>query len=247
MFAAVTGAVCGIMAAIPVAIFPTAEKEPSLPNFAEISDVEEKKKTFIAYIRPLIAEVNAGVATDREKIEKLRDRLRDGDGISRRERRWLNRVAKRYALAATERPTERFFKRLLLRVDRIPPSLVLAQAAKESAWGASRFAREGNNLFGIRCYTPGCGIVPRKRAPGARHEVKKYEDVGSCVEDYVSNLNTNQAYYELWRIRADLRARGESLSGYLLAKGLARYSSRGTAYVKEIQSLIRFNRLEDLD
>ena len=235
------------MAAIPVAIFPTAEKEPSLPNFAEISDVEEKKKTFIAYIRPLIAEVNAGVATDREKIEKLRDRLRDGDGISRRERRWLNRVAKRYALAATERPTERFFKRLLLRVDRIPPSLVLAQAAKESAWGASRFAREGNNLFGIRCYTPGCGIVPRKRAPGARHEVKKYEDVGSCVEDYVSNLNTNQAYYELWRIRADLRARGESLSGYLLAKGLARYSSRGTAYVKEIQSLIRFNRLEDLD
>ena len=110
------------MAAFPVAIFPTAEKEPSLPNFAEKLDVEEKKKTFIAYIRPLIAEVNAGVATDREKIEKLRDRLRDGDGISRRERRWLNRVAKRYALAATERPTERFFKASIV-AGRQDPSL----------------------------------------------------------------------------------------------------------------------------
>ena len=233
--------------AIPVAIFLTADKEPSLPNFAAILDVQEKKEAFIAYIRPLITEVNARVAADRERIETLHDRLRDGERISRRERRWLNQVAQAYALAAFEQPTEEFFRRLLMRVDTVPPSLALAQTAKESAWGASRFAREGNNLFGIRCYTPGCGIVPRERAPGARHEVKKYEDVSSCVADYVSILNTNQAYYELRSIRVDLRARGESLSGHLLADGLAKYSSRGMPYIEEIQSLIRFNRFEDLD
>ena len=93
MFAAVTAAVCGILTTIPVAILLTADKEPSLPNFAAILDVEEKKEAFVAFIRPLITEVNARVAADRERIGKLHDRLRDGERISRRERRWLNQVA----------------------------------------------------------------------------------------------------------------------------------------------------------
>jgi len=244
----IAGVFCGLIAAVLVVMLLKRKPAPEpLPDFGSYTNVKEKKGAFFSYMLPFVEEENRIILAERERIEKLYSRFSDGKRISRRNRKWLNKIGEGYDLAAVEEPTEGFFSQLLKRVDVIPPSLALAQAANESGWGTSRFAKEGNNLFGIWCYTPGCGIVPRRRAPGATHEVKSYKSVGGCVGDYINNLNSNSAYSQLRSIRADLRNQGEKISGQSLAIGLVKYSSRGYAYVGDIQSMIRVNKLSSLD
>jgi Bax protein len=129
------------------------------------------------------------------------------------------------------------------RVDTIPPSLVLAQAANESAWGSSRFAREGNNLFGEWTYKPGTGIIPAGRPAGATYEVRKFSSIYESIRSYMSNLNRNGAYRKLREIREILRDSNQPVTGMSLAQGLAKYSQRGNAYIVEIQAMIRQNKL----
>jgi Bax protein len=132
---------------------------------------------------------------------------------------------------------------LLHRVDILPPSLVLAQAATESGWGTSRFAREGNNLFGQRTYRPGNGIVPANRPDGETHEVKRFGTLFESVRSYMRNLNTHLAYRELRDLRAQLRRSGRPLSGALLADGLNAYSTRSSDYITDVRAIIRANDL----
>ena len=117
----------------------------------------------------------------------------------------------------------------------------MAQAANESAWGLSRFAQKGNNLFGQWCFKKGCGIVPGQRNAGANHEVRKFASINDSVASYMHNLNTGRAYKDLRKLRATLRSTNAAVDGHTLAKGLIKYSSRGKAYVKEIQSMIKTN------
>ena len=244
----IAGVFCGLIAAILFLKLLKREPAPEpLPDFESYTNVKEKKEAFFSYILPFVEEENRDILAERERIEKLHSRFSRGKRISRRNRKWLNKIGEEYDLASVEKPTEEFLSQLLERVDVIPPSLALAQAANESGWGTSRFAKEGRNLFGIWCYTPGCGIVPRRRVSGATHEVKSYESVGGCVEDYISNLNSNAAYSQLRSIRAGLRSEGEKISGQRLDNGLVKYSSRGYAYVSDIQSMIRVNKLQNLD
>ncbi|MEX0914821.1 MAG: glucosaminidase domain-containing protein, partial [Wenzhouxiangellaceae bacterium] len=128
------------------------------------------------------------------------------------------------------------------RVDAVPVSLALVQAATESGWGRSRFAVEGNNLFGHWCYRRGCGLVPERRNTGAAHEVAAFDSVSASVRRYLHNLNTHAAYAPLRAIRARLRDNGESPSAMALADGLTRYSERREEYVDEIKTVIRVNR-----
>ncbi len=140
-----------------------------------------------------------------------------------------------------------FFTELLTRVDVLPPSLVLAQSANESAWGTSRFAREGNNFFGQWCFTRGCGMVPRARGEGAVHEVEAFPDAVVSVRSYLRNLNSHGMYQQLRDLRAGQRQKQEPVTGVLLAGGLKGYSSRGDEYIKELVAMINFNRLEQYD
>ena len=120
-------------------------------------------------------------------------------------------------------------------------------AAKESGWGTSRFAREGNNLFGEWCFDSGCGTVPRNRAEGRSHEVKNFSSPKMSVRSYIHNLNTHDSYTDFRDARAGMRAAGRVLSGLTLAEQLSRYSERRLVYVEEIVSLIRTNDLAAFD
>ena len=138
-------------------------------------------------------------------------------------------------------------KELIRRVDVIPTSLVLAQAANESAWGTSRFAREGNNIFGQWCFDEGCGLVPNRRGEDASHEVRAFASVEAAVRAYFRNLNTHPSYEDLRTLRASMRMQGLPLNSMVLARGLTRYSERGMDYVLELQDMIRINELRERD
>jgi Bax protein len=120
---------------------------------------------------------------------------------------------------------------------------VLAQAANESAWGTSRFAQLGNNLFGEWTYTPGAGIIPEDRPPGASYEVRKFPSLYESIRSYMNNLNRNEAYLKLRETRESLRKEGKLVTGTSLAYGLSKYSQRGDEYISEIQVMIRQNQL----
>lgn len=216
-----------------------------LPDFAAIADTNERKAAFFGFLRPYVEAANLEIAGERERLERLLERDPQRR-FGKRDARWVHATAAKYGIEL--KPEEPFptdiLSQLDVRIGAIPPSLALAQAALESGWGTSRFAREGNNLFGIWCYEPGCGLVPRRREPGRTHEVAVYRSPRECFTAYIQNLNSNSAYRELWRIRAAARARGETASGYALAAGLLRYSEERELYVRKVRGVIRGNNLE---
>jgi Bax protein len=116
------------------------------------------------------------------------------------------------------------------------------QAANESAWGTSRFARIGLNFFGVWCYRKGCGMVPGSRNTGAKHEVAAYSSISLGVARYLHNINTNGAYTVFRSIRGQLRDQNQPLAPEILATGLIRYSQRGIDYVLELTDMIRHNQ-----
>ncbi len=123
----------------------------------------------------------------------------------------------------------------------------MAQAANESAWGTSRFAQQGNNLFGIWLFGEGAGLVPEQRPEGATYRVRVFGSLSASVAGYMHNLNRGHAYGKLRRLRARMRRTHQPLDGEVLAQGLLRYSERGAAYVAEIQAMIRHNQLRAVD
>ena len=133
---------------------------------------------------------------------------------------------------------------MLIRADIVPASLVLAQAAKESGWGTSRFAREGNNFFGIWCFNSGCGMTPARRDNNRTHEVATFDSVEEGVRYYIRTINSHFAYTDLRSMRANARQQGTQAYGDKLATGLVSYSERGMVYVNEIRSMIEYNQLK---
>src|SRR5690606_9666584 len=125
----------------------------------------------------------------------------------------------------------------------LPPSLVLAQAANESAWGTSRFALEVNNFFGQWCYIQGCGVVPSRRGASARHEVKAFASVEEAVQAYFMHINTFPSYLDLRLRRGTRRGRELLIDGVSLAQGLESCSQRGEACIRVLQDIIRGNGL----
>ena len=220
----------------------------SLPDFAEIDDVDARKAAFFSFLDPYVEQVNREILRHRARLERVNEHLARGP-LDRRNQRWLRKMATEYgmALEEDEAPSQTLVDRLRLRIDIIPESMALAQAALESGWGTSRFAQQGNNLFGIWCYEPGCGIVPRHRPQGAEYEVAAYRTPRDAFRAYSRNLNSNPAYESMWLIRQQLRRDGEVISGLLLADGLYRYSQEQWAYVEKVKSVIRSNDLAPLD
>ncbi len=217
----------------------SAEYVEVLPDFSRYQDVNEKKAQFFNFLLPRIQNANQ---REQERRAFLRDV--DTDQLSSTDEAQLYALAKRYRVDLKGVEPKALVSELLSRVDQVPASLILAQAANESAWGTSRFAREGNNLFGLWCFTRGCGLTPKQRDAGAKHEVEKFHTVQDSVNKYVRTINSHPAYQKLRKIRKELRNDGETLTGFALAAGLTNYSERGQEYIDEIQSMISFNELE---
>lgn len=209
-------------------------------DLGELVDVELRKRLFFKAVLPLVLKVNERILRDRERLWAIVAQQRLGEHLSARDELWLAVMAERYK---TERGD---VEALLERVDVIPPSLALAQAAEESGWGTSRFTREGNALYGQWTWGEQ-GIVPAGREDGQEHKVRAFENVLHSVEAYVRNLNTHRAYREFRARRADLRADGRTLLGTSLTLGLRRYSERGQEYVRTLDTIIEANRLEAFD
>lgn len=210
-----------------------------LPPFNETQDVTVKKQAFTDFILPLVEASNKHIKEQRKQLLEIRHSFRNDKKLSNSQQKQLKVLAELYrvdlALSLSEQISQ-----LLTKVDLIPPALVLAQAANESAWGTSRFAVEGNNLFGQWCYQQGCGLVPLNRVEGAYHEVRKFDSVYQSVKAYMLNLNSNPAYQDFQQSRFEERKTGE-LNGESLASHLTSYSERGEAYVEELQQMMRVN------
>ncbi len=215
----------------------------ALPDFSRYNQVSEKKSAFFDFMLPLIKQENQRITEDREKLIALKQ----ADGLNEEQLQWLSVLLKKYRLNREQKDNNQLLDELLLRVDLVPPSLALAQSANESAWGTSRFAVEGNNLFGQWCFSEGCGLVPTSRPDGAAYEVAVFPSPVDSVESYILNLNTNLAYQGFRKIRAQQRQQTDVLSGETSAMGLLKYSSRGEEYVQEIQAMIRVNNLDQYD
>lgn len=218
-----------------------------LPDFSDYERTDEKKEAFFAYLAGHVAEANAVILADRERLESIRADLEPGEEPGWWDRRWVRAQLAHYEFDPVETITGENLRQLAQRMDIIPPSLVLAQAAVESAWGTSRFARQGNNLFGMRSYEPGTGIVPKRRPAGQTWEVAAYDTVTEGLAAYIHNLNTHDPYLGLRSRRAGLRQRGQPITGDALVDGLRSYSEQGYEYVAKIRSMIRSNQLERYD
>ncbi len=211
-------------------------RNENLPDFSKFKDVKEKKSAFFGYLKPLVEDINEEIRDQRAFIKSLDAVPTNKDAKTR-----YDRLVKRYDIEA-ELDFASAKAKLLKRADTLPVSLVLMQAANESAWGTSRFALEANNLFGQWCFTKGCGIVPTGRPDGESYEVRKFKHPIASIRSYFNNLNTGHAYVDLRDIRKERRLAGhKTLDATDLANGLIKYSIRREAYVEEIQSMIRIN------
>lgn len=224
-------------------LWPVAPVPPA-PDFTVYEDIEERKGVFFDYFLPLVELRNEEILDLRAELQRLRGQA---DSLSDRQQRRVERVAADYGLEDFDIAAEEGWNTLLRRIDVVPPSLALAQAANESAWGTSRFAREANNYYGHWCFVAGCGLIPDSRPEGANHEVAAFDSAQHSVERYIRNLNSHEAYTQLRLKREQLRDDGRPITGLELAEGLGRYSERGDAYIEELRAMIRFNNLDELD
>ncbi|MCY4355965.1 MAG: glucosaminidase domain-containing protein [Gammaproteobacteria bacterium] len=217
------------------------------PDFSSIQDVESKKQRFFDYLEGFVVAENKAIAASRTELLPYAEIVSKGYPLSEQERQWVDQLANIYRIDTSGLEGAEIVAELLLRVDIIPVSLVLAQAANESAWGTSRFVLEGNNIFGEWCFEPGCGMVPLHRHPGDNHEVQHFDSIDQSIESYFLNINTHRSYRYLRDLRAEIRVEGGEPDPMLLATGLRRYSQRGDDYVDEVQTIILQNDLIDRD
>ena len=229
-------------------ILPSSEVESgpytsTLPDFSAIEDVRTKKQTFFNYMLPKVRKANDKIRANRRLLLMIHGDLTTGGALNEDDIQFVSTLKTRYRINQ-QTTLGSTIDDLLIRMDVVPESLVLAQAANESGWGTSRFARHANNLFGVWCFREGCGLTPKNRDEGLNHEVAKYETVQEGIVAYIHTINTNPAYIHLRNIRATTRSQELNFSGLDLAEGLLKYSSRGIDYVRDIQQLIRVNELQ---
>lgn len=207
----------------------------------------ERKQRFLDILTPLVLLENERLAALRQEAAGLVKRLEDGIPLTAADERRLTDLAGRYRVDGDPLDDPAARTDLLARIDTIPVSLALAQAANESAWGSSRFAREARNLFGIWTYDESKGIIPKRRGAGKKHLVRRFDSLSDSVGYYMHTLNSHPAYAELRERRARLRAQGMEPSGMALSEGLEKYSAKGREYVRMIQDMIEDNRLSALE
>ena len=212
-----------------------------------LKDASERKKLFLQIMLPISLIANSKVQQERRIILNAREVLLAGKPLSEDQTYWVNQIAGRYQVEwAGDLKYPSQLDEMLLRVNEVPTSLIVAQAAIESAWGTSRFALEGNALFG-EWTTSKPGLVPLQRENGKNHKIRVFSTPLMAVESYLLNLNTHRAYTQLRNIRQVKGQSGGRATGEDLAVGLDKYSSKKQQYVSLIQSIIKTNALAQYD
>jgi Bax protein len=201
-----------------------------------LGDTKKKRELFIKIVLPLILSENSKITEDRKKLFKILGKNFNTVG----ERVWLKRRFKEYKI------DDRDLSKLKMRMDIIPVSIALAQAANESGWGTSRFALEGNALFGQWTWSKK-GISPKNKDPDQSHKILQFQVLKASVKAYKNNLNTHNAYKEFREVRAQLRQENKQIIGLDLIKYLKAYAAIGERYVLIIEDIIEKNSLTDFD
>ena len=201
-----------------------------------IENAKKRKEFFIQIVLPLILQENNNIRLDRKRLFSIINK----NNNSKLEKKWLDKKYKQYGIPSKDLST------LKIRMDEIPVSLALAQAAKETGWGTSRFAQEGNALFGQWTWS-GEGLKPKESDENEGHKVMKFNVLQASVRAYQRNLNTHKTYKEFRLARAQLRDSGRPLDSILLAQYLDEYAETGQQYVKILQKIIEQNNLKDFD
>lgn len=213
----------------------------NLPNFNDYTDIKEKKHAFFDFISVHVDAENKKILEQRATLEIARMMVEYNEPLNSKQSKQVKAILNSYKLPTTINTVA--LTQALRRVDVIPRELALIQAAKESAWGTSRFARIGLNFFGQWCYKKGCGMVPNRRISGADHEVAAFKSVRAAVSSYFKNINTHNAYKDLRSIRENLRRQKQPIEATKLTYGLLSYSERREAYVEDLNTMINQNRV----
>ena len=201
-----------------------------------IENTKQRKDFFIQIVLPLILKENNNIRLDRKRLFSIINKSNN----TKLEKKWLEKKYKQYGVPSKE------LSILKIRMDEIPVSLAIAQAAKETGWGTSRFAQEGNALFGQWTWS-GEGLKPKDADKNKGHKVMKFNVLQASVRAYQRNLNTHSSYKNLRKARAELRDKGLPLDSLLLVKFLNQYAETGEKYVDVLQKIIKQNNLKDFD
>ena len=208
-----------------------------LPNEIKmIENTSKRKDFFIQIVLPLILKENSNIKIDRKRLFSIINKSNN----TNLEKKWLEKKYKQYGVPSKDLST------LKIRMDEIPVSLALAQAAKETGWGTSRFAQEGNALFGQWTWS-GEGLKPKDADKNEGHKVMRFNVLQASVRAYQRNLNTHSTYKEFRKERAKLRDEGKPLDSMILSRYLNKYAETGNQYVEVLQKIIKQNNLQDFD
>ena len=201
-----------------------------------LQSVQLKKETFIKIVLPLIVAENEKILDDRQKLKILSDKKFTSD----LEKQWLRQKLLEYKVKKGD------LTELMFKMDMIPVSIALAQAAKESGWGTSRFALEGNAIFGQWTWD-GQGIAPLNRDDNKKHKILKFPILRASVKAYKNNLNTHKSYSKFREKRKQLRDKKKDITGLALTDTLKNYAQTGSEYTKILNQIITQNRLSDFE
>ena len=201
-----------------------------------IENVKKRKDFFIQIVLPLIIQENNNIRLDRKTLFNIINKSNN----TASEKEWLEKKYKQYGVNSKDLSV------LKIRMDEIPTSLAIAQAAKETGWGTSRFAQEGNALFGQWTWS-GEGLKPKEAKKGEDHKVMKFNVLQASVRAYQRNLNTHSSYKDFRKARAEFRDLNKPLDSIELSKYLNKYAETGNQYVEVLQKIITQNKLKDFD
>ncbi len=201
-----------------------------------IENVKKRKEFFIQIILPLILEENKNINLDRKRLFSIINKSNNTNA----EKKWLEKKYRQYGIPSRD------LSILKRRMDVVPVSLAIAQAAKETGWGTSRFAQQGNALFGQWTWS-GEGLKPKDAEKNEGHKVMRFNVLQASVRAYQRNINTHSSYEDFRLARAKLRDLGEPLDSMILSEYLDKYAETGNEYVKVLQKIIQQNNLKDFD
>jgi len=222
-------------------------RDPILLKNVNFSDnINERKKDFINILLPIIIDQNQKIIFLRQRLLDSKKYLNQNNTLSQADLFFINDLATKYSVAKKNRHKIDIINDLLISIDIIPNSIVLAQAANESGWGSSRFATEYNALFGEYTYDVKAGIIPFEREEGKKHLVRYFKTIDKSVESYFININSHFAYDKFRKLRKIFRDRDSSFSVNLLVNKLDAYAEDDD-YVDTIISIIKDNKLTQYD
>lgn len=215
-------------------------------NETDLYYLSNSKKQFVKTLLPLISYQNQNILLNRSKLEAIKISLHHNNTLSKPDLMFLEKISKKYKLNTNEKVKFQIVNELLELVDIIPSSIVIAQAANESGWGRSRFAKEFNALFGEYTYDFSEGVVPLLREEGEKHLVKSFESVDKSVQSYFNNINSHYAYSDFRKVRKIMRERNNFSNIRLLVDELDSYAADKN-YINTINSIIDANKLNQFD